>query len=143
MSTDATEERIERIGILLSGRGSNMRALVEATRDGRIPAEVVLVFSNRKDAAGLAWAQEQGLNTACLSHKDFPSRQSHEQAVAALLDKHDVQLLCLAGYMRLLSPWLVQRYPGRILNMHLNTARAYPCGGPHACDKPAEPERAS
>jgi phosphoribosylglycinamide formyltransferase-1 len=118
MTTANQGSRIEKIGILLSGRGSNMRALVEATRSGRIPAAVALVFSNKADAPGLAWAREQGLETACLDHRDYPDRKSHEQALVEHLDKHGVELICLAGYMRLLSAWLVKRYAGRILNIH-------------------------
>ena len=103
-----------------------MQALARAAAAGRIPAAVVAVISNRPEAAGLSWAREQGLDTALVDHRDHPDRESHDRAVAEELDGRGAELVCLAGYMRLLSPWFVKRYAGRILNVHPSLLPAFP-----------------
>jgi len=107
-----------RVGILISGRGSNMIALVQAMRDGTIPGEPAVVFSNKPSAPGLARAAELGVPTEALSHKGFKPRQEHEKRVIEILRRHEVELVCLAGYMRLLSPLLVGEFRDRIFNIH-------------------------
>jgi len=115
-----------KLGILLSGRGSNMMALVRAVRDRRIDGEVALVLSDRSDSPGLAWAKTEGLDTACLPRRDHPDREGHDRAILDELRKHHVELVCLAGYMRLLSPVLVQAFPERLLNVHPSLLPAFP-----------------
>ena len=108
-----------RVAILISGRGSNMTALIAAARDPAFPAEIVLVLSNRPDAGGLARAAEAGIATAVVDHKPFGrDREAFERAVDAALAAHRVDLVCLAGFMRVLTPWLVGRWDGRMLNIH-------------------------
>ena len=103
-----------------------MQALVRAVRSGEIPARVALVVSNRAEAPGIAWAREQGLDTVVLDERDHADREAHDRAVAQALEARRVELICLAGYMRLLSPWFVKRYPGRILNIHPSLLPAFP-----------------
>jgi phosphoribosylglycinamide formyltransferase-1 len=109
----------KRVAILISGRGSNMTALIEAAAARDYPAEIVLVVSNRPQAAGLAHARAAGVATAVVDHTAFAGdREAFERALDAELRARDVELVCLAGFMRLLSPWLVTRWAGRILNIH-------------------------
>jgi phosphoribosylglycinamide formyltransferase-1 len=124
------EQQMTRIGILISGRGSNMQSLVRACRDDRVPASVALVVSNRSQAQGLDWAREHGLQTLVLAHRDFRDRESHDMAVVERLRAADVDWVCLAGYMRLLSPVFINAYPNRILNIHPSLLPAFP--GLHA-----------
>lgn len=119
-----------RIAILLSGRGSNFLALRAAITDGSLPAEISLVVSNRAAAPGLEKAEELGLATACLPHVAAASRGEHDRAVVAVLRAADIEWVCLAGYMRLLSPQFVQAFPRRILNIHPSLLPAFP--GLHA-----------
>ena len=112
------EARKGRVGILISGRGSNMKALVESMESGRIDALPAVVISNVADAAGLAFARGRGIPTEILDHRDFPGREAHERRIAEVLTTHEVDLVCLAGYMRLLSKTLVAAFRGRILNVH-------------------------
>ena len=114
-----------RLGILLSGRGSNMLALAEAAREGRLAAEVALVVSNVAGAPGLAKAEALGLKTATFVSKGR-KRAEHDADVAAALEEAGVDLVCLAGYMRLLSPGFVRRFEGRILNVHPSLLPAFP-----------------
>lgn len=107
-----------RTAILISGRGSNMTALIEAARDPSYPAEIVLVLSNRPDAWGLARAAQAGVETLAVDHKAFPDRPSFEHAMQAELERRGVELVCLAGFMRVLTPWFIERWPGRLLNIH-------------------------
>jgi phosphoribosylglycinamide formyltransferase-1 len=107
-----------RVAILISGRGSNMMALVEAARASDYPAEVVSVISSRPDAAGLAWAKAQGLRAHAIDHKTFPSREAFDDAVHAALTRAGVTLVALAGFMRLQSARFVQAWSGRQLNIH-------------------------
>src|SRR5262249_51004023 len=108
----------KRVAILISGRGSNMTALVEAAKDPAYPAETVLVLPNRLDAAGLARAQAEGIATAVVDHTRFgKDREAFEQALQAELERHRVELVCLAGFMRLLTPWFVRGWEGRLINI--------------------------
>ncbi len=107
-----------RTAILISGRGSNMEALLRAMADPDFPAEAVLVFSNRADAGGLALAKAAGIETASLSHRDYPSREAFDRAVDALLVAREVDLVCLAGFMRVVSPWFCERWLGRMISIH-------------------------
>lgn len=113
-------------GVLISGRGSNMVALLEAVRDGRLPARCGLVISNVPGAPGLEKAESFDVPTAVVDHRDAASRETHDQAMARLLDKAGVELVCLAGYMRLLSDWFVDHYPWRIFNIHPALLPAFP-----------------
>lgn len=114
------------IGILISGRGSNMLALADAISNGRIPnATIALVISNIAEAAGLARARQRGIETITISHKGKP-REEHDRAMAAALAQAGVELVCLAGYMRLLSPWFIRRFENRILNIHPSLLPAFP-----------------
>jgi phosphoribosylglycinamide formyltransferase-1 len=107
-----------RVAILISGRGSNMRALVEAARAEDFPAEIALVLSNVASAEGLAFARAQGIATATVDHKTYPDRETFERAMQATLANHGVELVCLAGFMRLLTPWFVAQWRDRMLNIH-------------------------
>jgi phosphoribosylglycinamide formyltransferase 1 len=109
----------KRVAILISGRGSNMMALIEAAKDPAYPAEIVLVLSNRPDAVGLARAQAEGIATAVVDHAGFgKDREAFERALQDELERHRVELVCLAGFMRLLTPWFVRRWEGRLINIH-------------------------
>src|SRR3989441_6430005 len=117
---------MKRLGILISGRGSNMLALSDAVREGRIPnAEVALVISNIETAAGLEKARERGIETIVLNHRGR-TREEHDRAMAAELKRRRVDLICLAGYMRLLSPWFIREFEHRILNIHPSLLPAFP-----------------
>jgi phosphoribosylglycinamide formyltransferase 1 len=107
-----------RVAILISGRGSNMRALVEAARAEDFPAEIALVLSNVASAEGLSFARAQGIATAVVDHKTFTDRESFERGMQATLTNHGVELVCLAGFMRLLTPWFVAQWRHRMLNIH-------------------------
>lgn len=107
-----------RTAILISGRGSNMLSLLEAARAPGYPAQVALVLSNRPDAGGLARAREAGIETCALDHKAFPDREAFEQAMDAALLEAGIELVCLAGFMRVLTPWFVRRWQGRMINIH-------------------------
>lgn len=122
----STNERRGRVGILVSGRGSNMVALVEAMRSGRIPADPAVVISNVPTAPALERASAYGIPTACVDHTAIRPREAHERAVAEVLERHGVDLVCLAGYMRLLSGWIVGAYRGRIFNVHPALLPAFP-----------------
>ena len=115
-----------RVGILLSGRGSNFRALHAAMAAGAVPAEIALVVSNRAEAPGLAAARELGLETAFIPHRGEPSREAHDAKIVAALRARSVDWVCLAGYMRLLSKELIRAFPQRILNIHPSLLPAFP-----------------
>jgi len=109
----------KRVAVLISGRGSNMTALIEAAKDPAYPADIALVLSNRADAAGLARAKAEGIAAAVVDHTAFgKDREAFERAVQAELEKHRIDLVCLAGFMRLLTPWFVRRWEGRLINIH-------------------------
>ena len=122
-----------RVGILISGRGSNMEALLRAAQAPDYPAEIALVLSSRPDAAGIAIAAAAGVPTAVIDHRPFRGdRAAHEAAIAAALDQAGAEIICLAGYMRLLTPFLVQRYAGHMLNIHPSLLPAFPGLDTHA-----------
>jgi phosphoribosylglycinamide formyltransferase-1 len=109
----------KRVGVLISGRGSNMAALIDAAKDDSFPAEIVLVASNVADAGGLASARSAGIATEVLEHSAFgKDRAAFERALQAVLDNHRIELVCLAGFMRLLSGDFVNRWPQHLLNIH-------------------------
>jgi phosphoribosylglycinamide formyltransferase-1 len=114
------------LGILLSGRGSNFVAIADSIDAARIPdARIAVVVSNKADAPGIAIARERGLKAVVLPSKGR-SREEHDREVVAVLKEHGAGLVCLAGYMRLLSPWFVQQFPRRILNIHPSLLPAFP-----------------
>jgi phosphoribosylglycinamide formyltransferase-1 len=109
----------KRVAVLISGRGSNMVALIEAAKAPGYPAEIVLVVSNVPEAAGLARAQADGIATAVVDHRAFgKDRGAFERALDKELKAHSIEIVCLAGFMRLLTPWFVQQWSGRMLNIH-------------------------
>jgi phosphoribosylglycinamide formyltransferase-1 len=108
----------KRVAILISGRGSNMKALVEAARDPDYPAEIVTVISNRPDAAGLAWAKEQGIPALGLDHKLYENREHFEGQLQGVLSMSRVDIVALAGFMRLMTPGFVERWRDRMINIH-------------------------
>jgi phosphoribosylglycinamide formyltransferase-1 len=113
----ATPHR-RRVAVLISGRGSNMQALVAAASDPAYPVEIVLVLSNKPHAAGLAFAGEHKIATAVIDHRTFDGRQEFEVALDTELVRHDVELVCLAGFMRVLTEWFINRWTGRLINIH-------------------------
>src|SRR5499427_9163006 len=114
------------LGILLSGRGSNFIAIADSIDAGRIPdVRIAVVISNKADAPGIATARQRGLETVVIPSKGRP-REEHDREVVAALKQHNVELICLAGYMRLLSPWFVQQFPQKILNIHPSLLPAFP-----------------
>jgi phosphoribosylglycinamide formyltransferase-1 len=115
-----------RIAVLLSGRGSNFTAIWDAVRAGRIDAGIGLVLSNKADAPGLVKAREGGLDTVFLDAKSFASREDYDRAVAAEIDKRGIDLVCLAGYMKVLTPGLCDAYKYRIVNIHPALLPAFP-----------------
>jgi phosphoribosylglycinamide formyltransferase-1 len=116
----------KRIGVLLSGRGSNFEALAESAAAGRIPnAEIAIVISNREGAPGIARAESRGIRTRVIPSKGL-EREAYDRQVVAALNEHKVDLICLAGYMRLLSPHFVATFPNRILNIHPSLLPSFP-----------------
>ncbi|WP_018877142.1 phosphoribosylglycinamide formyltransferase [Thioalkalivibrio sp. ALE28] len=107
-----------RLVVLISGRGSNLGALIEACEQGRIPARVVGVISNRPDAGGLALAEQQGIPRRVLNHRDYPSREAFDADLATAIEDYAPDLVILAGFMRILTPGFVDRFTGRMLNIH-------------------------
>jgi len=116
---------VKRLGILLSGRGSNVVAIADSIAAGRLEAEIAVVISNRADAPGMTAALARGLKVALLPSRGI-EREQYDARLAAELDQAGVDLICLAGYMRLLSPWFIRRYPLRILNIHPSLLPAFP-----------------
>jgi phosphoribosylglycinamide formyltransferase 1 len=116
---------MRRLGILISGRGSNFTAIADNIRAGKLDAEITVVISNRLDAAGIEAARERKLHVVVIPSKGI-TREEHDRAVIAELTKEQVDLVCLAGYMRLLSPEFVRAFPGRILNIHPSLLPAFP-----------------
>jgi phosphoribosylglycinamide formyltransferase 1 len=116
----------KRVAILISGRGSNMAALIEATKAADHPAEIALVLSNVADAAGLARAREAGIATEVLDHRPFgKDREAFDRQLDAALAAHRIDIVCLAGFMRVLGPWLVARWNGRLINIHPSLLPAF------------------
>jgi len=123
----------KRVAVLISGAGSNMAALIDAAGQADAPFEVVLVLSNKPEAGGLAVAEAKGVPTAVVDHIPFgKDRGAHEQAIQAVLEARGVEVVALAGYMRLLTPFLVGRWAGRMLNIHPSLLPKYPGLDTHA-----------
>jgi phosphoribosylglycinamide formyltransferase 1 len=109
----------KRVAVLISGRGSNMAALIEAAKDKNYPAEIALVVSNKPDAGGLVTARTAGIATEVVDHARYgKDRAAFERALQAALEKHRIEIVCLAGFMRLLTPWFVGQWQNRLLNIH-------------------------
>ena len=115
-----------RIGVLISGRGSNLQAIIDAVAAGRLDATIAVVISNRSDAFGMESAKRAGVETLYVDHRSYESREAFDLAVVAELEKRDVALVCLAGFMRLLSARFVDAFPNRILNVHPSLLPAFP-----------------
>ena len=123
----------KRVAVLISGAGSNMAAVIDAAGQSGAPFEVVLVLSNKSEAGGLAVAEAKGVPTAVVDHAAFgKDRSAHEQAIQAVLEAHGAEVVALAGYMRLLTPFLVGRWAGRLLNIHPSLLPKYPGLDTHA-----------
>lgn len=117
---------MKNLGILLSGRGSNFEAIAKNISTGRLPgARIAIVVSNKPDAGGIEVAQRMGIKAVVIPSKGKP-REDHDREIVAALKEHKVDLVCLAGYMRLLSPWFVQQFPRQILNIHPSLLPAFP-----------------
>lgn len=112
--------------ILISGSGSNLQSFIDRATSGDIDLDLTVVFSNKPDAYGLTRARTAGIATACVEQGNYPDRESFDRAVAANLQQHQPDLLILAGFMRILSPWFVKHFEGRILNIHPALLPAYP-----------------
>jgi formyltetrahydrofolate-dependent phosphoribosylglycinamide formyltransferase len=122
-----------RVAVFISGRGSNMEALVTAAASASYPAEIALVLANRPDAAGLGHARARGIEALCIDHKPHGrDREAHERQIHAALLERGIGLVCLAGYMRLLTPFLVQAWSGRMLNIHPSLLPSFPGLDTHA-----------
>ena len=115
-----------KVGILISGRGSNMAALIRAAQATDYPAEIAFVVSNREDAAGLETARKAGIPTAVISHRGYLDREAFDRDVSATLEKHGVGLVALAGFMRIQSPWFPEHWAGRQINIHPSLLPAFP-----------------
>ncbi len=114
------------LGVLISGRGSNLQALLDAIVDGRVRARVAVVISNRADAPGLQRAAKAGIETLVLPHRDAPSRAAYDEMLVSALQSRGVTLVCLAGFMRLLGPRFCDAFPQAILNVHPSLLPAFP-----------------
>lgn len=114
-----------RTAVLISGRGSNMRALVEAARATDYPAEIALVLSNRPEAPGLTFARNAGIAVAAVDHKIYAGREEFERSMQAVLEIHRIDLICMAGFMRLVTPWFAGQWAGRMINIHPALLPAY------------------
>jgi phosphoribosylglycinamide formyltransferase-1 len=114
------------IGVLISGSGTNLQAIIDAIEAGNLDARIAVVLSNKEDAPGLARARKHGVPTEVLNHKSFPSREAYDEAVVGLLRGRGVELVALAGFMRLLSPVFVKAYSNRIMNIHPALLPSFP-----------------
>jgi len=115
-----------RLGVLISSRGTNLQALIDAVADGRLDATIAVVISNRAAAAGLDRARGAGIETLVLNHRDWPSREEYDRALLRELRARSVQLVCLAGFMRLFSAVMLEAYPNKILNIHPSLLPSFP-----------------
>jgi len=116
---------VKRLAILISGRGSNFEAIADNVAAGRLEAEIAVVVSNKPEARGLEVAHQRGLKTVCIPSKGVP-REVYDRALAAEIKKHGIDLICLAGFMRLLTPEFIRQFPMRILNIHPSLLPAFP-----------------
>ena len=114
------------LGVLISGRGSNLQAIIRAIADARLTARIGVVISNRPDAGGLEHARTAGIPTAVIEHKRFDSRAAFEEALVARLVEAGASVICLAGFMRILSPFFIERAPGPVLNVHPSLLPSFP-----------------
>jgi phosphoribosylglycinamide formyltransferase-1 len=117
---------VSRIAILISGRGSNMQAFIDAQRSGELGADIALVVSNNPGAGGLERAEQAGIATACVNHREYDSREAFDQALVDCLSEHDIELVILAGFMRILTPVFITPFAGRLLNIHPSLLPKYP-----------------
>jgi phosphoribosylglycinamide formyltransferase-1 len=117
---------MNRLGVLISGRGSNLQALIDAIQGGSLDAEIAVVISNREDAPGLERARRAGIEALCISHRGWPSRDEYDRALARELKARQVRLVCLAGFMRLVGAPLIEAFPDAILNIHPSLLPAFP-----------------
>ncbi len=124
------DERIVRIAVLISGRGTNLQALIDAQREGRLSGELVIVISNNPGAHGLERARKAGIETRVIPHQEYASREEHDKAILGVLREKEIDLVVLAGYMRLLTSLFVREYQNRIINIHPALLPAFP--GLHA-----------
>jgi phosphoribosylglycinamide formyltransferase-1 len=115
-----------RLGVLISGRGSNLQAIIDAVGDGRVPAEIAIVISNRATAPGLERARAHGIETLVLPHRNWPTRDAYDRVLVDELRSRNVNLVCLAGFMRLLGPVFISAFPHAILNVHPSLLPAFP-----------------
>jgi phosphoribosylglycinamide formyltransferase-1 len=115
-----------RLGVLISGRGSNLQAIIDAITQGRLDATIAVVVSNRADAGGLERARRAGIETVVLDHRGFGSRDAYDRKLVTELRRREVELVCLAGFMRLLSATFVEAFPDRILNIHPSLLPSFP-----------------
>jgi phosphoribosylglycinamide formyltransferase 1 len=115
-----------RLGVLISGRGSNLQAIIDAISGGRLDARIAMVISNRDDAEGLTRANDAGIESMCLSARNYADRDAYDRALAAALEARQVDLVCLAGFMRLVGSPLFSAFPNRILNIHPSLLPAFP-----------------
>ena len=115
-----------RIAILISGRGSNLQAFLDAAQSGDLPGEIAVVLSNNPDAAGLARAADAGIATKAIDHRDYSSREAFDQAMVDCLADYDIELVILAGFMRILTPVFIEPFAGRLLNIHPSLLPKYP-----------------
>lgn len=114
-----------KVAVLISGRGSNLRALVKACKNDDFPAEISLVISNKKDAAGLEFAKENNIKTAFINHKLFNNRADFDKEVSKTIEENNCQLVCLAGFMRILSSYFVNHWQGKLINIHPSLLPAF------------------
>ena len=121
-----TNTNSRRIGVLISGRGSNLQALIEATRLGQLDATIAVVISNRSDATGLAIAADADIEALCIDHEKFPNRDEFDQEIAKQFKLRNIGLVCLAGFMRLVGAPLIETFPNAILNIHPSLLPAFP-----------------
>ena len=117
---------LPRLAVLISGRGTNLQAFIDACDSGDLPARISLVISNKPEAAGLLRAERAGIPTRCIDHRDYPSREAFDAALVNELGEHAVDLVVLAGFMRILTPVLIEPYLGRLLNIHPSLLPKYP-----------------
>lgn len=115
-----------KVGVLISGRGSNLLSLIEACATSGFPAQIACVISNKADAAGLGHARAAQIPAHVISHRDYPDRAAFEAALDSKLNEHGVQLVCLAGFMRILTSWFVDRWRDRLVNIHPSLLPAFP-----------------
>jgi phosphoribosylglycinamide formyltransferase 1 len=116
----------KRVAALISGRGSNLAALIEACKDADFPAEIVCVISNKADAAGLALAASHGIPARAIPHKSFDSREAHDAAIGAALEAAGAEIVCHAGYMRIMTSGLIGKWAGKMINIHPSLLPAFP-----------------